>query len=104
MQGSQMLIRKTRLTLLAFLLGAALVVAPLPESEHAGPGIAGATLEAPPKPPPPEEPAYNPEYLFATTRTVAYSTLPIALKTPLFVLTIPVDLALLPVAAVAGFF
>ena len=99
-----MLIRKTRLTLLALLLGVVLAVAPLPGIEQAGPGIAGATLEAPPKPPPPEKPGYNPEYLFATTRTVAYSTLPTALKTPLFVLTIPVDLALLPVAAIAGLF
>jgi len=99
-----MLMRKTRLTLLALLLGAVLAVAPLPGIEQAGPGMANATIEAPPKPPPPEQPGYNPEYLFATTRTVAYSTLPTALKTPLFVLTIPVDLALLPVAAVAGFF
>ena len=99
-----MLMRKTRLILLALLLGAALAVAPLPESEQAGPGIASATLEAPPKPPPPEKPGYNPEYLFATTRTVAYSTLPTAVKPPLFLLTIPADLALLPVAAIAGFF
>ena len=57
MQGSQMLIRKTRLTLLALLLGVVLAVAPLPGIEQAGPGMANATIEAPPKPHRPNNPA-----------------------------------------------
>lgn len=48
--------------------------------------------------------SYNDSYLFAMTRGVADSTIHPAGKVPLFLLTIPLDLALLPFATIAGFF
>lgn len=73
--------------------------------------VAQAT-EAPPRElqpryepvPPPPKSWYNDQYLFAATRGVANSTLIPALKAPLFILTVPVDLVCLPFAAVGGFF
>lgn len=47
---------------------------------------------------------YNPAYLFAMTRGVAYSTLAMPLKPLLFVLTVPLDIVLLPFAAIGGLF
>ena len=47
---------------------------------------------------------YTTEYLFGMSRAVADSTLHGALKTPVFLLTIPLDIAFLPFAAIAGFF
>jgi len=52
------------------------------------------------------EPAswYNASYLFGMTRGVAGSTMHPAAKVPLFVLTVPLDIALLPFAAIGGLF
>lgn len=47
---------------------------------------------------------YDASYLFGLTRSVARSTIAVPGKLPLFVLTIPLDLALLPFAAIGGFF
>jgi len=43
-------------------------------------------------------------YFFAMTRGVAWSTLSPAVKPLLFVFTVPLDIALLPFAAIGGFF
>ena len=57
------------------------------------------------QPTPPEETSwYNSSYIFAVTRSVADSTLVPAAKAPLYVLTVPVDLVLLPIAAIGGLF
>jgi hypothetical protein len=57
------------------------------------------------RPTPPEETSwYNSSYIFAVTRSVADSTLVPAAKAPLYVLTVPVDLVLLPIAAIGGLF
>lgn len=57
------------------------------------------------KPVPPEpESSYNSSYIFALTRGVSDSTMHAAAKVPLFLLTVPLDLAFLPVATIAGFF
>lgn len=58
----------------------------------------------PPRPPEPEPPAYDSRYLFALTRGVADSTLVPAAKAPLFLFTLPLDVVLLPFAAIAGLF
>lgn len=56
-------------------------------------------------PAPPEEKSwYNSSYIFAVTRSVADSTLVPAAKVPLFLLTVPVDLVLLPFATIGGLF
>jgi hypothetical protein len=47
---------------------------------------------------------YDSSYLFAMTRGVSGSTLITALKPPLFLFTIPLDIVLLPFSAIAGFF
>ena len=47
---------------------------------------------------------YNDAYIFALTRGVADSTLHPAGKAPLFLFTVPLDLALLPFAAMGGLF
>ena len=73
--------------------------------------VAQAT-EAPPRElepryepvPPPPKSWYNDEYIFAATRGVANSTLIPALKGPLFILTVPLDLVCLPFAAIGGLF
>jgi hypothetical protein len=57
------------------------------------------------QPAPPEEVGwYNSGYFFALTRGVAGSTMVPALKAPLFVFTVPLDVALLPFAAIGGLF
>jgi len=57
------------------------------------------------RPVPPEEQSwYNAGYIFGLTRGVAASTMVPAAKAPLFVLTLPLDLALLPFAAIGGLF
>jgi hypothetical protein len=54
--------------------------------------------------PPPEKSWYNSTYLFAATRGVADSTLVPAVKAPLFLLTVPLDVVCLPFAALVGCF
>lgn len=62
--------------------------------------------------PPPGEPGpyseegagYNASYIFGMTRGVAASTMVPAAKVPLFVLTVPLDIVLLPFAVIGGFF
>lgn len=57
------------------------------------------------QPVPPEEKCwYNSQYLLGLSRATAGSTLAPAAKAPLFVLTLPLDLALLPFAAIGGLF
>ena len=53
-----------------------------------------------------EEPKgwYNASYIFGMTSTVAHSTMVPALKAPLFLLTVPLDIVLLPFAAIGGLF
>jgi len=53
-----------------------------------------------------EEPPgwYNASYMFGMTRSVAQSTLSIGVKAPLFLLTAPCDIVLLPFAAIGGLF
>jgi len=50
------------------------------------------------------EDGYNSEYIFGLSRGVANSTMTPAVKPLLFILTIPLDLVLLPFAAIGGFF
>lgn len=57
------------------------------------------------KPVPPEEKGwYNSSYIFSLTRGVADSTMVPAAKAPLYVLTVPLDLVLLPFTAIGGMF
>jgi len=53
---------------------------------------------------PEPEPWYNSDYLFGMTRGVTDSTMHPAAKLPLLVLTVPLDLVLLPFAAIGGLF
>ncbi len=79
---------------------------------HAGALVvaqAGGTEPRPLEPryqPVQEEPPgwYNASYMFGMTRSVAQSTLSIGLKAPLFLLTVPCDIVLLPFAAIGGLF
>ncbi len=57
-----------------------------------------------PSPPPPEQGWYNSSYIFALTRGVAGSTMVPAAKAPLYLLTLPLDIVLVPFAAVGGMF
>jgi len=54
--------------------------------------------------PPPEKDVYTTDYLFAITRAVSESTLVPAAQVPLYILTVPLDIAFLPMEAIAGFF
>ncbi len=47
---------------------------------------------------------YNSDYIFGITRSVADSTIAPAGKVPLFVLTVPLDLAFLPFSVIGGMF
>ena len=47
---------------------------------------------------------YNGSYIFGMTRGVAGSTIAPAGKVPLFVLTVPLDIAFLPFAMIGGLF
>jgi hypothetical protein len=105
--------RRLALLAAAALLTTAKVVAASP----AGPGAPAAIEVAQATEPPPRElqPRYEPvppqpkswynnSYLFAMTRGVADSTMVPAAKAPLYLLTVPVDLVLLPFAAIGGLF
>ena len=50
------------------------------------------------------EQGYNSDYMFGMSKGIADSTLVPALKAPIFLLTIPLDLVFLPFAAIGGFF
>jgi hypothetical protein len=68
-------------------------------------GTEPGELEPRYKPVPPEEKSwYNSGYIFGMTRGVAASTVTPAMKGPLFLLTIPLDIVLLPFAAIGGMF
>lgn len=57
------------------------------------------------QPAPPEEPCwYNSSYLFSMTRGLADSTIHPAGKAPLYLLTVPVDIILLPATLIGGLF
>ena len=72
---------------------------------EAGHGTEPRELQPRYEPVPPEPlPWYDTSYFFAITRSVAGSTMVPAAKVPLFVLSVPVDIALLPFAAIGGFF
>jgi hypothetical protein len=58
-----------------------------------------ATFEAPPEPG-----MYTTRYYFAMTRGLSNSTLRPAFQLPLFLVTVPLDIVLLPMAALVGFF
>lgn len=47
---------------------------------------------------------HNSSYIFGMTRGVADSTIHPAVKAPLFLVTLPLDLVLLPFAAIGGMF
>ena len=47
---------------------------------------------------------YNSDYIFGMTKGVASSTIIPAVKPLFFLVTIPLDLAFLPLAAIGGFF
>jgi hypothetical protein len=53
---------------------------------------------------PEEKSSYNGSYVFGMTRGVADSTIHPAVKAPLFLFTIPLDIVLLPFAAIGGAF
>lgn len=76
-------------------------------------GTTGRELEPAYPAPPAGEPGpyneserqiYNSDYLFASTRALARSTIVPPAKAPLFLLSVPVDLVCLPIALIAGFF
>lgn len=48
--------------------------------------------------------SYNKSYIFGMTRGVAESTIHPSVKAPLFLFTIPLDIVLLPFAAIGGAF
>ncbi|HYD50726.1 MAG TPA: hypothetical protein VEB21_20385 [Terriglobales bacterium] len=48
--------------------------------------------------------SYNDEYVFALTRSVSNSTMHPAAKVPLFLFTVPLDIAVFPIEVLAGFF
>jgi hypothetical protein len=65
----------------------------------------GGRLESRYAPREPEKKSwYNGSYIFGITRSVAGSTISPAGKAPLFVLTVPLDLAILPFAIIGGLF
>jgi hypothetical protein len=75
---------------------------PAPGTSHGTePGELSPRYE--PVPPQPKS-SYNSAYLFGMTRGVAQSTVHSAVKVPLFVITVPLDIVFLPFAAIGGFF
>ncbi len=92
---------------LRLLVACGLLLGALAAPAIAEPGAEGdsAGLEPTHEPmPPAPKPVYTTDYLFAVTRAVSNSTLAPAARVPLFFLTIPVDVAFLPIEVIAGFF
>lgn len=84
----------------------ALVLAQANDSDVPGEDASGRRpLEPRYRPSEPEQKSwYNSSYVFGMTRGVAGSTMAPAAKAPLFVLTVPLDIVLLPFAAIGGLF
>jgi hypothetical protein len=102
-------VRTTSLLFIALLLfGAAPALAAHHEAESSETKSGQASDESAPLQatfePTPEPSGYTTDYYFAMTRGVSNSTLHKAFALPLFLLTVPVDIMLLPGAAIAGFF
>ncbi len=78
------------------------------DADHSGgavPGKGSRPLEPRYQPLEPEEKGwYNGSYIFGLSRSLADSTIVPAAKAPLFVLTIPLDIAFLPFALIGGIF
>lgn len=71
--------------------------APVQGSARALPGpVADVQLE--------ERQGYNTDYLFGMSRALANSTVSAWAKPVLFIFTVPLDIVLLPFAAIGGFF
>jgi len=87
--------------LLLALIAASPALADNADDEGDDPGRLRPTYE--PRPPP-EKDVYTTDYLFGITRAVSESTLVPAAQIPLFILTVPLDIAFLPMEAIAGFF
>jgi len=93
-----------------------LLLATAPSAAEANDGAAALEVaqmdDAPQRPlepryqpaPPQEKSSYNDSYIFAATRGVANSTMVPAVKVLLFPLTVPIDIVLLPFAAIGGLF
>ena len=80
---------------------------PVVQVAEADPAAEGGTGKLEPRYSPREpeaKPWYNNSYIFGMTRGVTGSTLHPAAKLPLLVLTVPLDLVLLPFAAIGGLF
>jgi hypothetical protein len=78
------------------------VQAQVAQAEH---GTTPRELQPRYEPVPPEpEPSYDASYIFALTRGVTASTMVPAAKAVLLPLTIPLDIVLLPFAAIGGLF
>lgn len=110
-----MILHRRTLRSLALLvaLTAATAGQALPAAEHQTEVIQLAQETEPPprelepryQPVPPQPKSwYNDSYIFAMTRGVSNSTLVPAAKAPLYLITLPVDLVLLPFAAIGGLF
>lgn len=93
--------RWLRVRWLHAVLVALLVAFAASADDESGSGTLKPTYE--PRPPAEKE-IYTTDYLFAITRSVSESTLVPAAKVPLYIFTIPLDVAFLPIEAIAGFF
>ena len=78
------------------------------DADHSGgavPGKGSRPLEPRYQPLEPEEKGwYNGSYVFGLSRSLADSTIVPAAKAPLFLFTIPLDIAFLPFALIGGLF
>jgi len=75
------------------------------DSDAADEEARGGKLEPRYQPREPEPKSwYNGSYVFGITRTIAGSTMVPAAKVPLFVLSVPLDIAFLPFALIGGLF
>jgi hypothetical protein len=99
--GGSTVIRSLRIVSLYAAVLAALVA---PLASHAESESGSGTLKPSYEPAPPApKPVYTTDYLFAITRAVSDSTLVPAARVPLYFLTIPTDVAFLPIELIAGF-
>jgi len=88
-----------------FAIGIALCIGLASPAFAAGNDEESVTLKPTHEPMPPrEKPVYTTDYLFAITRSITESTLVPAAQVPLVFLAVPLDIAFLPLEAIAGFF
>lgn len=96
--------RRNRFLVLAVLLASIAFAAPAFAQAEGGGDASGGQMTLADYEQAQDTGGYNSDYLFALSRGLGDSPMHAAAKAPLFIFTVPLDIVLLPFAAIGGIF